>query len=42
MKECSPAFGPMSQVSRSAWAPLELAVMSADTLPAHVLIPEQE
>lgn len=31
MKECSTAFGPMPQLSCS--------VMTADTLPAHVLIP---
>lgn len=38
MKECSIAFGPMPQLSCSVGKPLELPVMTADTLPAHVLI----
>lgn len=42
MQECSTAFGPMSQVSCSVGVPLEPAVMSADTLSAHLLIPEPE
>lgn len=39
IKECYTAFGPMLQLSCSVGAPLELPVKSADTLPAHVLIP---
>lgn len=39
MKERSTAFGPMPQLSCSVGTPLELSVMTADTLPTHVLIP---